>query len=578
MNEKYAILDKRDRLILFSNPIHDIAARNFDDVKTALEEIDKFREQGFFLVGFISYEASYGYLKFQREIQKKKDEKLPLVWFGIFPEYRVIEIPESKRNYQIKNLTPEIDEKEYTEKILKIREYLRNGDTYQVNFTFKMFFNFEGDPFDLFLDLRKKQSVKYGYYINLEDISILSLSPELFFRLKNDKITTKPMKGTTSRGRYLEEDIIMRRKLKESDKNQAENLMIVDLLRNDLGTISEFGTVKVERLFEIEKYETVFQMTSTISSRLKVKKISEVIEKLFPCGSITGAPKIRTMEIINSLENSPRGIYTGSIGVITKDFSEFNVAIRTPVIKDGKGEIGIGGGITWYSDPKEEYKEAILKSKFVQIPPIDDFKLIETILLKNGKLYLLKLHLKRLKKSAKYFDFKFNAEYIISELKKATRGIEDKRKVRLLLSRNGKVEIEVLPLKEKQNSSYIKIAPERTNSNDIFLFHKTTNRQLYNKYYQRAQEEGLADYIFLNEKGEVTEGCIHNIIVLKGNKLLTPERESGLLRGVMLEYISQKIDIKEHPLTIKDLEKADKIYLCNSVSGIKRVSLLHLLP
>jgi para-aminobenzoate synthetase/4-amino-4-deoxychorismate lyase len=578
MNERHAILDKRDRLILFSNPIHDIVAKNFDDVKTALEEIDKFREQGFFLVGFISYEASYGYLKFQKEIQKKKDEKLPLVWFGVFTEYRVIEIPESKRNYQIKNLTPEIDEKEYTEKILKIREYLRNGDTYQVNFTFKMFFNFEGDPFDLFLDLRKKQSVKYGYYINLDDISILSLSPELFFRLKNNKITTKPMKGTISRGRYLEEDIIMRRKLKESDKNQAENLMIVDLLRNDLGTISEFGTVKVERLFEIEKYETVFQMTSTISSRLKVKKISEVIEKLFPCGSITGAPKIRTMEIINSLENSPRGIYTGSIGIITKDFSEFNVAIRTPVIKDGKGEIGIGGGITWYSDPKEEYKEAILKSKFVQIPPIDDFKLIETILLKNGKLYLLKLHLKRLKKSAKYFDFKFNAEYIISELKKATRGIEDKRKVRLLLSRNEKVEIEVLPLKEKQNSRYIKIAPERTNSNDIFLFHKTTNRQLYNKYYQRAQEEGLADYIFLNEKGEVTEGCIHNIIILKGNKLLTPKRESGLLRGVMLEYISQKIDIKEHPLIIKDLEKADKIYLCNSVSGIKRVSLLHLLP
>jgi para-aminobenzoate synthetase/4-amino-4-deoxychorismate lyase len=284
------------------------------------------------------------------------------------------------------------------------------------------------------------------------------------------------------------------------------------------------------------------------------------------------------MEIINSLENSARGIYTGSIGVITKDFSEFNVAIRTPVIKDGKGEIGIGSGITWYSDPKEEYKEAILKSKFVQIPPIENFKLIETILLKNGKLYLLKLHLKRLKKSARYFDFKFNSEYIISELKKATRGIEEKRKVRLLLSRNEKVEIEVLPLKEKQNSSYIKIAPERTNSNGIFLFHKTTNRQLYNKYYQRAQEEGLADYIFLNEKGEVTEGCIHNIIVLKGNKLLTPKRESGLLRGVMLEYIPQKIDIKEHPLTIKDLEEADKIYLCNSVSGIKRVSLLHLLP
>ncbi len=578
MNKKHIIIDKRDRFILFSDPIHEIVAKSFDDVKVALEEINKFREQGFFLVGFISYEASYGYLKFQKGIQKKRDEKLPLIWFGVFAEYRVTEIPEPKRKYQIKNLTPEIDEKEYTKKILEIREYLRNGDTYQVNFTFKTFFNFEGEPLDLFLDLRRKQSVKYGYYINLENVSILSLSPELFFRLKNGKITTKPMKGTISRGRYLEEDIIMRRKLKESPKNQAENLMIVDLLRNDLGTISEFGTVKVEKLFEIEKYETVFQMTSTISSKPKVNKISEVIEKLFPCGSITGAPKIRTMEIINSLEISPRGIYTGSIGIITKDFSEFNVAIRTPVIKDGKGEIGIGGGITWYSEPKEEYQEAILKSKFVHIPAIQDFKLVETILLKNGKLYLLNLHLKRLKKSAKYFDFRFNADYITNELKEAIKGIEGKRKVRLLLSKNGKVEIEVLPLKNKQKSGYIKIAPERTESTNIFLFHKTTNRQLYNRYSQKAQEEGLVDYIFLNEKGEITEGCIHNIIIFKDNKLLTPKRESGLLKGVMLEYLSQKANIKEHPLTLEDIEHADRIYLCNSVSGIKRVSLLHPLP
>lgn len=386
------------------------------------------------------------------------------------------------------------------------------------------------------------------------------------------------MKGTISRGRYLEEDVLVRRRLQKSDKNQAENLMIVDLLRNDLGAISEFGTVRVEKLFEIEKYETVFQMTSTISSRLKINKISETLEKLFPCGSITGAPKIRTMEIINSLESSPRGIYTGSIGIITKNFSEFNVAIRTPVIKNGEGEIGIGGGITWYSDSEEEYQEAILKSKFIQIPPIEDFKLIETILLKNSKLYLLNLHLKRLKKSAKYFNFKFDIEYTMNELKKAIKGIEDKRKVRLLLSRNEKVEVEILPLKNKQDFSYIKISPERTNSNDIFLFHKTTNRYLYNKYYEKAQEEGLIDYIFLNERGEITEGCIHNIVILKDNKLLTPKRESGLLKGVMLEYLSQKTSIKEHSLTIQDLENADKIYLCNSVSGIKRVSLLRPLP
>jgi len=578
MSENYIIMDKKDRFILFSNPIHEIVAKNFDEVIRAFEEIDRFREQKFFLVGFISYEASYGYLKFQKEIEKKKDEKLPLIWFGVFPEYRVMEIPEAKRNYKINNMTPEIDEKEYISKIDKIREYLRNGDTYQVNFTFKIFFDFKGNPFNLFLDLRKKQSVRYGYYIKLNDVSILSLSPELFFRLKNYKITTKPMKGTISRGRYLEEDVLMRRRLQKSDKNQAENLMIVDLLRNDLGAISEFGTVRVEKLFEIEKYETVFQMTSTISSRLKANKISETLEKLFPCGSITGAPKIRTMEIINSLESSPRGIYTGSIGIITKNFSEFNVAIRTPVIKNGEGEIGIGGGITWYSDPEEEYQEAILKSKFIQIPPIEDFKLIETILLKNSKLYLLNLHLKRLKKSAKYFNFKFDIEYTMNELKKAIKGIEDKRKVRLLLSRNEKVEVEILPLKNKQDFSYIKISPERTNSNDIFSFHKTTNRYLYNKYYEKAQEEGLIDYIFLNERGEITEGCIHNIVIFKDNKLLTPKRESGLLKGVMLEYLSQKTSIKEHSLTIQDLENADKIYLCNSVSGIKRVSLLRPLP
>jgi len=574
MVEKCVIVDKKDRFLYFANPIYEIAAQEFSEVKKALEEIDTFRKSKFFLAGFISYEASYGFIKFQHQVAKKKHGELPLLWFGVFPKYEVIEIPKTQKDYQIAHIRPELEEKKYLQKVGKVREFLRRGDTYQVNLTFKIFFEFQGDPFSLYLDLRKKQTVEYGFFVKLKEKSILSLSPELFFELRDKRIKTRPMKGTISRGKYLEEDWEMMGKLMNSEKNQAENLMIVDLLRNDLGKISQFGSVRVEKLFEVEKYETVFQLTSAISSVVEEEKISEILMTLFPCGSVTGAPKVRTMEIINLLESTPRGVYTGAMGMITPNYALFNVAIRTPFICQNKGEMGLGGGITWYSDPREEYQEALLKSKFVQIFPAEEFKLIETMLLKDGELYLLNLHLERLKKSAEYFLFKFDKEYITSILQNAVHGIKGENKVRLLLSKNGKLEVEIEGLERKPRLGYIKVAPERTNSEDVFLFHKTTKRDLYNKYYQKAQAEGLIDYIFLNEKGEITEGCVHNIILRKDHRLITPRRESGLLKGVMLEYLSQKLPISEKRLTTSDLEEAQAIYLCNSVTGIKKVLLL----
>ncbi len=573
-SSNFVIVDRLDYFLLFDNPIHELETYDLENVFSNLVEVDKFVKSGFYVAGFLSYEAGGAFFKFE-ENTNKKPNNLPLLWFGIFRKPKIIEIPKPTQNYRIYNLKPNITFQEYSESIDKIKYYIREGYTYQVNFTFKVKFSFEGDPFEMFLNLRKLQPSKNSRFVKYNDVFILSHSPELFFKTKNNQIETKPMKGTISRGRTYEEDKKRIKELFFSEKDRAENVMIVDLMRNDLGIISEFGSVKVKDLFKIEKYPTVFQMVSTIKSTLKRNmEFSEIIKETFPGGSITGAPKKKTIEIISKLEKEPREIYTGSIGFITpKGYSEFNIAIRSPVILGNKGEMGIGSGITWDSETEKEYNESLLKSNFLISKPKDEFKLIETMLLRNGKIYLLKYHLERLIKSAKYFDFK-----LPKNLKTQLQKLENdnkigKFKVRLLLGKDGKIEIEKTSLEKTPRIGYISIAKEKVRSDDIFLYHKTTKRELYNKYLELAKSNGLVDFIFTNEKGEITEGCIHNIILKIGDELITPFRYSGLLRGIMLKYLKIKYKIKEKVIYLEELKKADKIYLCNSVTGIKLVRL-----
>jgi para-aminobenzoate synthetase/4-amino-4-deoxychorismate lyase len=351
--------------------------------------------------------------------------------------------------------------------------------------------------------------------------------------------------------------------------------MIVDLLRNDLGRICTMGSVHVEDLFTIERYETLLQMTSTVAGTLRPDlTFYDIFRALFPSGSITGAPKIRTMQIIRDLEQHARGIYTGAIGHISPNRSAtFNVAIRTLTLNNGHAAMGVGGGIVADSDPAAEYRECLLKASFLTHAP-NDFQLIETILW-NGAFDLLTEHLDRLAASAAYFNFTFDRDAIITQLKSQAVTFEPnvKYRVRLLLDDAGTTTITSIPLTTKP-TGLICLSTEATSSTDLFLHHKTTRRTLYDRLYQQAIAQNCDDVIFFNERGELTEGAICNIFLRKGNTLFTPPLTSGVLPGIYRRYILEtNPHAKEKVLTLEDLHTADTIYICNSVRGMNEVKL-----
>lgn len=528
---------------------------------------------------------------------------MPLLWFSIFKKPIIFDhqkkkfINNSKLNnlfkefilskdtikYNIKDIKPNISKKEYIKNIKKIKKEIEEGNTYQVNYTFKHKFKFSGDPLKLFYDLSFKQSVPYASIINFKNFYILSFSPELFFKKQKNKIYTKPMKGTISRGKNLEEDEENKQKLKKSIKDKAENIMIVDLLRNDLAKVSSIGTVEVKNLFNIEKFETLFQMTSEIICKLK-NKIDwyTIFQNLFPSGSVTGAPKINTMDIIKKIEKEPRFIYTGSIGhILPKNKAKFNVAIRTLLLntKKHKGEMGIGSGIVYDSDANKEYNECLLKSKFLTDKKTN-FSLIETILLENTEYFLLELHLDRLKKSAQYFNYLFKESYIRKKLDSFRKKMQKNKKfkIRLMLKQNGQIKIDYYEIQniKKNKTLKIKFSKITTNSNNIFYYHKTTNRKIYDNEFKKAQQEGFFDVIFTNKKNEITEGAISNIVIKKNNTYFTPAIKSGLLNGVYRQYLLNKKDfpLEEKILFKKDIYNAEKIYIINSVRKMVEVNLI----
>ncbi len=429
-----------------------IPVYNKNDIDNALLLVNKYLEKG--LVGYclIDYEA--GYL-----LENKLEKLLPsqerkLMQFFFFDEKDVKKIKSSKiefcendsESFSVSEYKLNTSRTKFFNDIKKIKQYISEGDTYQVNYTVKGKFIFSGSYASFFKNLLFNQSAEYSAFINNENNFIISLSPELFFSTTNNKITTKPMKGTLGRSRDLQTDALRAFELEKSEKNRAENLMIVDLLRNDLGKICKYGTVKVDELFGIEKYESLFQMVSTIKGKLKSEiSLSEIIKNMFPCGSITGAPKIRTMEIINELEEEERRIYTGSIGMMSKGSSVFNVAIRTIKIEKetGRGEVGLGSGIVWDSEQEKEYNETILKSEFLtnQTKP---FSLIETLLVQDGDVSFLEEHINRISKAAEFFLFRIDQDKIRRELintayEYCSRG---KHRMRLLLTKWGKLKLD----------------------------------------------------------------------------------------------------------------------------------------
>ena len=555
----------------FSGLEETIAAATPADVVPALEKVESRVSEGFHAAGFVSYEAAPG---LNGTLATRSPGDFPLLWFGIFRERLAAPEPLTAENeaggeYVISGHEFSLSGDAYASAVERIREYIAAGDTYQVNFTMRQRFRFRGREKSFYRDLCRSQRAPYCAFIDLGRHCVLSASPELFFRLKNGIITARPMKGTAKRGRWPAEDSRVVRNFVTDAKEQAENLMIVDLLRNDMGVVSETGSVEVASLFDVETLETVHQMTSTITSRLRPETgLVTLFRALFPCGSVTGAPKRRTMEIIAELEDSPRNIYTGCIGYISPGpEAVFSVAIRTAVIdrEEETGELGLGSGVTWDSRPRAEYDECLAKGRFA-LARVPEFRLIESLLFEdNAGYFLLERHLARLAGSAEYFGFKADISAIRKSLAEFSLSLAGPHKVRFLLSRNGSFTVESEPIPAKPAIGEVKVAfaGTRIDSADVFLYHKTDNRSLYAA--ELAKRPECADVVFLNERGEVTEGASNNIVARIGGRLFTPPLDSGLLPGTFREELIEKGIIGEKVITAAELEKAEEIFLINAV-------------
>lgn len=559
---EFAGSDGKIQPLTFRNPMKIISATTVEEVMACLMEVEKAVDQGFYAAGYLSYEAAQA---FDKAMKVNNESKMPLLWFGIYAEPQ-LETVQSTGQYTLNEWVPSVTVDEYHAAIKSIKESIEYGDTYQTNYTIRLHSSFKGDDLAFFDKLRRAQSSNYCAYLQMGDYSILSASPELFFQLKGNTLTTRPMKGTIKRGKTAAEDEAKADELYHSDKNRAENVMIVDLLRNDLSVVAKTGTVKVEKLFDIERYPTVHQMTSTITAEIK-KDIAliDIFKALFPCGSITGAPKIRTMEIIEEMEGTPREVYCGTIGYITPEKEAiFNVPIRTVLIENetGKATYGVGGGITWDSTAEDEYDEVIAKALLLE-EERPRFSLLESLLLSDGEYFLLHEHLQRLKASAKYFNYSITIESIRTDLLVHAASFPNgDYKVRLLVNSKGEPIIESKPMMQASDFN-CQLADQPVDQDNAFLYHKTTNRKVYEEF-QRKYSDSF-DVLLWNKERELTEFTNGNLVVEMDDAYYTPPVSSGLLAGTFRNSLIQEGKVLEKTLTVEDLEKCQNIWFINSV-------------
>ncbi len=704
---------------LFTAPLRIATANQPSEIPRIFAEIERAVDSGLYAAGYFSYEcgaffepnaAAPAYPPSQALTQPLPH---PLAWIGIYQHPYVFDhstgafvdgVPPALASIRPAapsrqpadaplDCTLALTEHEYAQRIEAIHELIRAGDVYQLNFTVPIAVHAPGSSAALYQRLRSRQPAPYGAFLHTRPgCRILSFSPELFFRVETEsqhktpvphpcdfllsqgwdsttpsrRITTRPMKGTAPRGRTTHEDLERANWLRNDPKNRAENVMIVDLLRNDLGRICAFGSVQANHLFAPERYPTLWQMTSTVTGELRPEiGFQNIFRALFPCGSITGAPKVRAMQLIAQLEQRPRGVYTGAIGFFSKQESVFNVAIRTLALDGDSGSMGVGSGIVIDSDPASEFQECLLKAEFLtrpfdspSHPSPNSFSLIETMLW-QGNYPLLNLHLDRLQDSAHYFAFPFTRAQVQAALQSHAEtftsgapepvptppqtlgapGLDSEtwesndpdplalnppqpprapslrrlsvarvgnpdpqpapslansltrsspaaganwpppsefsRKVRLLLQPDGSLQItsEPLPL-PTTHPLRIRIAAGRVDSQDPMHFHKTTHRPLYAHALQTANQAGYDDVLFLNQRGEVTEGAVHNIFAEKDGRLFTPPVACGLLPGVHRRHLlATNPTTAEQILTLQDLQQADAIYLSNAVRGLRKATI-----
>jgi para-aminobenzoate synthetase/4-amino-4-deoxychorismate lyase len=592
---------------LFHSPHQIIEAKSKTEIGAALEQIDAAVDTGLHVAGWISYEVA-GHFEGRLCHLLDRPHKNSLIWM-IATKHRAT-LSDSdvvsflKTEGKTPAATPSVSTAEprnsaalYKKAIAKVQSYIQAGDVYQINHTFPLHIETKGDAAALYAKLRKAQPVPYGAYIETGQSTVLSLSPELFIAKHDNKLTARPMKGTAPRGKNALEDSLVVEELTNDEKSRAENLMIVDLIRNDLSRIAKPGSVAVDKLFEAEKYSTLFQMTSTITAEADTEiKPSALLRAMFPCGSVTGAPKVRAMEIIDELEPAPRGVYCGTIGHFSPQKNgepalwTLNVPIRTLQLKKSSGTFNIGSGIVADSDVDAEYSECHLKAKFLK-QNADVTGLFETIRHEEKGYSYLERHLDRLSESARYFDIPFDrtaAETLLSS--QAPKGTPTAcQRVRLQLSSAGELSLSKKPFHQeiylspndfRPGEQYpctgtVTISSSTILSNDPNRQHKRLNRADYDMAYQNAVDEGHLDCIFLNEHGNLVEGAISNLFILRDGRLLTPPLHDGALPGVCRgELLANNNAVSIQSFTLADIKATDDLFLCNALRGFRKVSLV----
>jgi para-aminobenzoate synthetase / 4-amino-4-deoxychorismate lyase len=563
--------DRTGHWLQFDAPVRILSTQRLDEVAVCLQQIEQAVDrEGLTAAGWISYEAAPA---FDPALTTHPPGDFPLLWFGLYEKSRRVTLPDLQEtdSPQPDRWTPSLSEQDYAEAFQRIKSHIREGDTYQVNFTHRLCCDtFERDSWQTFLRLNAAQQAPYGAMISAGPWQVCSASPELFFRLDGTTLESRPMKGTAPRGLTQSDDRLQAEALRTSEKNRAENLMIVDMVRNDIGRIARPHTVQTPGLCKLEKYPTLWQLTSRVTAETDAS-MPELFEALFPPASITGAPKARTMEIISELETTARHLYTGAIGFWAPGRrAQFNVAIRTLILntRTRHAEYGVGGGLVWDSDCEQEQAECRTKAQILQTvrPP---FSLLETMRWTAADgVYLLERHLKRLRESADYFDFVLDEPRLRQQLNSMISAFtEDTRRIRLLLDQKGSLMLESdalpTPCSDKMR---VTMAQHPVDATSPFLYHKTTHRRVYEEF--RAEAPGFDDVILFNEKNEVTETTIANLAVEVDGHLCTPPVDCGLLPGTERAELLEQGILRERVITMKELQASPHVFLLNSVRGM----------
>ena len=564
---------------LLSEPTRLIEAQDAEGVAEAFSTIERGVADGLTAAGYFAYELGYLFEPRLAPLLPKTGQAL--LRFVLFAKSETLSA-EARDRYlgsgEEAHLSPalvSLDERSHAARIETIRRLIAEGDVYQVNFTLKLKATLEGHPVRLYASLRERSRAGGASFLRLPDEDIVSLSPERFFTLSDGRINARPMKGTCPRAPDWRGDRTRKFELRHDTKQRAENLMIVDLMRNDLARVATVGSVEVSDLFTVETYPRFHTMTSGVSGELrKHVHFRDVVQALFPCGSVTGAPKIRAMEIIHALEQRPRGVYCGAIGYVDKQRTAFNVAIRTLSIRGADVEMGVGGGIVWDSDPASEYAECLLKARFLT-ESVPAFQLIETMRWtpKDG-IFLLGRHIARLAHSARYFGFVFDEAAARQRISEAVKDKRAPQRVRLTLDARGTVQVTATPFESRSAAAVwcFAVSDQRTDSTNPIFHHKTSVRDLYDGELQRLHDlQGADEVVFLNERGEVTEGSRSTIFLERNGRWLTPALTCGVLDGCLRREMIERADpiVEERVLTLEDLSTG-QIWFGNALRGLIR--------